>query len=147
MKQQKTNNKAAKLKTYNRWLGFSLILITVSGIQLEATSGQYCWSVWTHIILGLALTILSLYHIYLHYKSSNWFKRFAKHRSSLVRILWWVFLLTAITGIIATIQWLDGFTHSKLGAVHGKIGFLMALLAIIHAVKQARRIHSQKAAF
>lgn len=130
---------ATKLKICNRSLGFILLLMLASGIQLEATSGQYAWSVWLHIILGILLTAVSLYHIFLHYRSGNWFARFAKNRNITTRILWWVFLLTAISGIAATIIWLEGHNHSHLGAIHGKIGFLMVIVAAIHAARHIRK--------
>ena len=138
-------NTAARLKRCNRSLGLTLLLILVSGIQLEATSGRYAWSVWVHIIfwvhiiLGVALTALSLYHIYLHYRTDNWFARFARNRNTVTRILWWVFLLTTVSGLAATTIWLATPVHSHLGAIHGKIGFLMALLAIIHVVTHKRK--------
>ena len=132
-------NTAARLKRCNRSLGLTLLLILASGIQLEATSGRYAWSVWVHIILGVALTALSLYHIRLHYRTDNWFARFARNRNTVTRILWWVFLLTTVSGLAATAIWLATPVHSHLGAMHGKIGFLMALLAIIHVVTHKRK--------
>lgn len=137
-------NNAVKLKVCDGWLGRILILILASGIQLEVTSGKYAWSVWVHIVLGIILTVLSCYHIYLHYRTGNWFVRFSKNKNVITKILWWVFLLTAVTGVIATFIWIDGNDHSHLGAVHGKIGFLMVILGIIHAVKHTRkRKHKQ----
>lgn len=133
------NNPSSRLKLCNRTLGITLLLMLASGIQLEATSGRYPWSVWVHIILGILLTVLSLYHIYLHYRKSNWFTQFAKNRNASTRILWWVFLLTAVTGIGATISWLADNQHTPLGGVHGKIGFLMVIIAIIHAVPHIRK--------
>lgn len=133
-----------RLRRCNRWLGLTLLLMLVSGIQLEATSGRYLWSVWVHIILGIVLTALSLRHIYLHYRKGNWFARFAKNRSTLTRVLWWVFLLTAVTGLAATVGWLDGFNHSTLGGVHGKIGFVMVLLGVVHAVRHLRQKHRRR---
>ncbi len=133
-----------KLKVCNKWLKVILLLILASGIQLEATSGRYAWSVWVHIVLGLILTGLSIYHIYLHYKNSNWFTRFAKNRNKVTRVLWWVFLLTAVSGIAATLQWLMEGGHSPIGGVHGKIGFLMVIVAIIHAVRHIRQIHTRR---
>lgn len=82
-------NAAEKLKICNRLLGLTLILMLASGIQLEATAASYTWSVWVHFALGIILTVLSICHIYLHYRFSNWFVRFAKksqygHTSSMV---------------------------------------------------------------
>lgn len=130
---------ATKLKLCNRWLGGIIFVILLSGIQLETTSSGYVWSVWIHIILGIALTILALYHIYLHYKFTNWFSRFARNRNKATRILWWIFLLSMASGIAATVHWLTAGTHSPLGGIHGKIGFLMVAAAIVHAMRHRPR--------
>lgn len=130
---------ALRLKLCNRLLGCVLILILASGIQLEATSGIYAWSVWVHIVLGIVLIALSVYHIYLHYKWSNWFSRFSKNRNVSTRVLWWVFLLTAVSGIVATVMWFAGQSHSPVGGVHGKVGFLMIIVAIIHVAGHIRK--------
>lgn len=132
-------NTASKLKLCNRFLGCVIVMMLASGIQLEVTSGQYVWSVWLHIILGILLTVLSVYHIFLHYRHTNWFTRFRKNRRTATRILWWVFLLTVISGIAATVSWLNDGDHSHLGAVHGKIGFLMVVLAITHVIKNLKK--------
>lgn len=132
-------NTVEKLKINDKSLGFTLILMLASGMQLEATAGSYAWSVWVHIVFGTLLTVLSIRHIYLHYRSSNWFARFAKNRNKVTRVLWWVFLLTAMSGIAATVQWIVENGHSPIGGVHGKIGFLMVIIAIIHAAKHIRQ--------
>lgn len=134
---------AERLRLCDRTLGIVLIVMLVSGIQLEATSGRYAWSVWAHIALGIILTVLSLWHIYLHYRWSDWFERFRKNRNRSTRILWWVFLLTAVTGVVATVVWLIDDSHSHIGAIHGKIGFLMVIVGVIHAVGHK---HKRKAA-
>lgn len=132
-------NTAEKLMICNRLFGLTLILMLASGIQLEATAGRYAWLVWVHIALGIILSVLSICHIYLHYRFSNWFVRFAKNRNKVTRVLWWVFLLTAVSGIAATMQWLVENGHSPIGGVHGKIGFVMVIVAIIHAAKHIRQ--------
>lgn len=136
LKGGRTMNPAQKLRIVDRSLGITMLLILASGIQLEATSGRYAWSVWVHIALGVALIALSVYHIFLHYRRSNWFARFARNPHTSTRVLWWTFLLTAATGIAATALWVADGTHSHPGAVHGKIGFLMAIVAIYHALKR-----------
>ena len=135
---------AERLKACDKTLGIVLIVMLASGIQLEATSGRYAWSVWAHIALGIVLTVLSVWHIYLHYRWSDWFARFRKNRNRSTRVLWWVFLLTVVTGIIATVVWLVGHDHSPIGAIHGKIGFLMILAGIIHTVRHKRRRNAAK---
>lgn len=132
-------NTATKLKICDRSLGLTLILILVSGIQLEASSGSHEWTVWLHIGLGVVLTALSVYHIFLHYRFSNWFARFRKNRNKLTRMLWWVFLLTVVSGLAATAVWIAGNAHSHIGGVHGKIGFLMVIIGIIHAVRHKKK--------
>lgn len=133
-----------RLKICNRLLGLTLILILASGLHLEVTSGRYAWSVWVHIALGLVLTALALYHIFLHYRKANWFARFAKNRNTSTRILWWVFLLTAVSGLAATVGWIGDKVHSPLGAVHGKIGFLMVIVAIVHVARHLRAKRRRK---
>lgn len=135
---------AERLKACDKTLEIVLIVMLASGIQLEATSGRYAWSVWAHIALGIVLTALSVWHVYLHYRWSDWFARFRKNRNRSTRVLWWVFLLTVVTGIIATVVWLVGHDHSPIGAIHGKIGFLMILAGIIHAVRHKRRRNAAK---
>lgn len=135
---------AERLKACDKTLGIVLIVMLASGIQLEATSGRYAWSVWAHIALGIILTALSLWHIYLHYRWSDWFARFRKNRHQSTRILWWVFLLTAVTGVVATVVWLIDGSHSHIGAIHGKIGFLMVIVGVIHAVGHKRRRKATK---
>ncbi len=127
-----------KFKLCNRILGCTLVLTLASGIQLEVTSGRYACSVWVHIILGILLTGISFYHIYLHYKTGKWFSRFAKNRNTVTRILWWTFLFTVISGVAATVHWIAG-GHSPIGGVHGKIGFLMVLVAGFHVAKHLRK--------
>ena len=135
---------AERLKACDKTLEIVLIVMLASGIQLEATSGRYAWSVWAHIALGIVLTALSVWHVYLHYRWSDWFARFRKNRNRSTRVWWWVFLLTVVTGIIATVVWLVGHDHSPIGAIHGKIGFLMILAGIIHAVRHKRRRNAAK---
>ena len=133
-----------RLKICNRLLGLTLILILASGIQLEVPSGSPAWSVWVHIALGLVLTALALYPIFLHYRKANWFARFAKNRNTSTRILWWVFLLTAVSGLAATVGWGGDNVHSPLGAVHGKIGFLMVIVASVHVARHLRAKRRRK---
>lgn len=130
---------ATKLTCCNKCLACVFVMMFVSGIQLEATSGKSVWYVWFHIIIGAVFTVLLLYHIYLHYKFSNWFSRLARHRSIIIRFLWMTFLLNFTIGIAASIHWLDGYAHSPLGGIHGKFGFLMVMFAVIHIVRQIRK--------
>lgn len=140
MKRQKIRmNTAAKLKVCDKLLGVSLVLILVSGIQLEATGGSESMG-WIHIGLGLILTALSVWHIYLHYRFTNWFSRFVRNSNTSTRILWWLFILTVLSGVVASVHWIaSAYIHSTVGGVHGKIGFLMALAAIVHVGRHRRK--------
>lgn len=123
----------------NQRLGFTLILMLVSGIHLEVTEGAYEWAVWVHIGLALTLTALSIHHIFCHYKTGNWFVRFAKNRNKVTCLLWWMSLFTIASGLAATVHWLLTYTHSPLGGIHGKIGLVMALTALVHAARHIRK--------
>lgn len=131
-------NAAAKIRLCDALLGCSFLVILASGLQLEATSGRYVWSVWAHIVAGMVFVTLSYYHIFLHYRRSNWFRRFAKNKSTVTRILWWMFLLTAVSGVIATMVWIDGYCHTPMGGVHGKLGLVMTIVAVVHVVQKRR---------
>lgn len=128
--------KAAKLKLCNWSLLISAILILASAIQLEAIhSGNRFW-VWIHVAIGMVFSALVYIHIHLHFGSSNWFARFSKLKSVVTRILWWLMLLTVASGVTAFVHWLISQEHSPICGVHGKIGFLMILIAAGHTLKR-----------
>ena len=131
-------NKIAKLKTCDWSLLLLIIAILTSGIYLEATDSSGFTAVWVHIIVGLLFFILIACHIFLHFGNSNWFARFHKLKSQFTRILWWVSLITLISGIVACIHWLVTFSHSPVGGVHGKLGFLMIILCFCHIWKRIK---------
>lgn len=112
--------------------------ILASGIQLEATGSSSVDWVWIHIVVGTFFMALGFLHIYIHLGASNWFSRFHKLKSPVTRILWWITLLTLVTVVIATGHWLGSFTHSSIGGVHGKLGFMMIILCLCHIVKRIR---------
>ena len=130
--------KPKKLKICN----WSLILLTLailsSGIYLEATDSSGVSAVWIHIGLGTLFFIFAAYHIYLHFGKSNWFTKFHKLKNQFTRVLWWVSLAALVSGIIACIHWIIAFSHSPLGGIHGKIGFLMVALLICHIGKRIK---------
>lgn len=130
--------KITKLKICDWSLLILTIAILTSGIQLEATHSSGLTSVWIHIITGLSFAYLVAYHIYLHFGNSNWFSKIHNQKNQLTRILWWVSLITFITGIIALVHWLTTFNHAPIGGVHGKLGFLMVLLSMGHIIKRIK---------
>lgn len=110
------------------------VIILSSGIQLEILSGQQSLWIWIHILISSLFLILCSWHIWLHFKKSNWFGRFRKSKSQVTRILWWISIFTFLTGIITTIHWVTNGEHSPIGAIHGKIGFLMTIFVAAHAI-------------
>lgn len=64
--------------------------------------------------------------------------RFAKNPNLSTRILWWVFLLTVASGIAAIAEWVV-VGHTPVGGVHGKIGFVMVIVAIVHVAGHIRK--------
>ena len=128
--------KSQKLKICNWTLLITTIAILVSAIELEVTDSRATTDVWLHILIGLTFSGLVGWHIYLHFGQTNWAKKVSQQKKQLTRILWWIFLLTFISGIIATIHWLDCYIHSPIGGIHGKIGFLMIALSIGHICKR-----------
>lgn len=128
--------KIAKLKICDWCLLILTIAILISGIQLEATGSSGLTSVWIHIVIGLLFMVMATYHIFLHFGYSNWFAKIHKQKSQVTRILWWVSLITLITGIIATVHWMTVFYHAPIGGVHGKLGLLMLLLSTGHIIKR-----------
>lgn len=130
--------KMQKLKVCNWVLLIMIIPVLVSGIELEATSGSNYASVRCHIVIASIFLLLTVWHISLNLSWSGWFKKFSRLKSPVTRILWWLFLLTALSGIAAEIHWLATYAHSPVGAIHGKIGFAMLIVAIGHTLKRLR---------
>lgn len=130
--------KIEKLRICNCSLLVLTVAILASGIQLEATDSAGLTPVWIHVVIGLAFMAVAAYHVFLHFGKSNWFSRFRKQKSPVTRILWWVGLITLLTGLIAWSHWLKTFTHAPIGGLHGKIGFLMIILAIGHICKRIK---------
>ena len=136
--------KITKLKICN-WSLLSLtIAILISGIQLEATHSIGLTSVWIHILIGVLFIGMVAYHVYLHFGRCNWFSKFRKQKSQVTRILWWVALVTLVSGVAAMIHWITTFTHAPIGGVHGKFGFLMIILSIGHIAKRIKFFRSKK---
>lgn len=129
-------NKGQKIKICDWVLLIVTPIILASSIWLEATGSRGIVTIWIHIILGIIFFALIGWHFYLHLGKLNWITRFKALKSRVTKILTILALLTLLTAIIATVHWLESFTHSGIGAWHGKIGFLMLAIAIGHTVKR-----------
>lgn len=130
-------NKRQKLKFCDWSLLILMIATLASSIQLEASHSRSITFVWLHVIIAILFIVFIIFHINLHFGWKNWLIKFSKLKSPVTRILWWVTVILLISAIIALIHWIMTFTHSPIGGVHGKIGFLMILLAIGHTIKRA----------
>lgn len=74
------------------------IIVLASSIQLEATGSRGIFPVWFHIVSATIFTALVFYHIFLHFRWTDWFAKFSKLKSKVTDILWWLFLVTTVTG-------------------------------------------------
>ena len=136
-----------------RICNFSLLLVSpvtlASGILLESLHGTSCFGieagVWTvlHIILALSLTAFVLWHLALNWQGvRQWPGRFRRHRFRRFRLAVVLFLLTAVTGILAVPLW-SSCGHGGFGGWHGKLGFAAAFFVLLHIV-QHRHWYSVK---
>lgn len=130
--------KTVKLKICNWTLVVLAILTLVSSIQLEASGDARLVPVWFHIIIATFFSIFIIYHIELHFLWKNWFTKFSKLKSPVTRVLWWLFIFTALTGLISFCLWIGSPAHYHIGAVHGKIGFVMIAVAVGHTLKRIK---------
>lgn len=130
--------KAAQFKLCNWSLVGLAILTLVSSIQLEVSGDARGIPVWLHIIVATLFVAFIIFHIELHFQWKNWFSRFSNVKSPVTRILWWLFIFTALTGIISLCLWIYSPAHYHFGAVHGKIGFVMIALAVGHTLKRIK---------
>lgn len=127
-----------KFKICDWSLLFLTVVILASGMQLEINpTGASVW-VWAHIVLGIMFIVGIFWHINLH--KSGYKKRKPNsgdiwHKHTLMVIF---FLLTLLSGVIATFHWIGSYHHSTLGGVHGKFGFLFIIAVILHIARNKR---------
>lgn len=130
--------KITKLRFCDWSLLIFMAAMFLSSIQLEISHSRITEYVWIHIGLGGIFMGLAAYHIYLHFGKSDWLSKFHKQKNNVTRILWWLYILTLLTGIIAFIHWIGTYTHSPIGGIHGKFGLLMIILSIGHLIKRIK---------
>lgn len=130
-------NKLQKIQICDRTLAVLGLAVVVSAIQLEITGSEGFIPVVIHMIVSLSFMCLIVRHVYLHFKWNAWIKKFSKLKLP-TRILWWLYVLTFASGLLASIHWIINLNHSPLGGVHGKIGLLMILFALGHTEKRFR---------
>lgn len=130
--------KIGKLRLCDRMLVFATAFILASAIQLEATdSRSIVWALIHMIIVSLFFANV-VWHLYLHFGWKLWVQRFRKQKSVVTRCLAIFALLTLISALVALFHWIGTYTHSPIGGIHGKIGFVFIALAIGHTVKRIK---------
>lgn len=139
-----------KLKICN----ISLLAITpavlATSIILEASHGESVlglkFNFWViiHLVAVLAMTGLVCWHLRMNWgKISGWAKKFTGKASGASKALAILIAFTALTGLASIPQWLI-HGHSPIGGVHGKIGFLFILIAIIHTIRHRKWFNGTK---
>lgn len=136
--------KAKKLKICDWLLLVATVVMLVSSIQLEATGSRAAIWVCLHIIIGCLFFASIIWHLYLHFGWKSWLRKFRKQKSFITRWLAVFGLLTLISAIVASAHWIGSWTHSSLGGVHGKIGFIFIAIAIGHTVKRIKFFKSKR---
>ncbi|MGN1354163.1 MAG: hypothetical protein ACI4V2_04555 [Alloprevotella sp.] len=82
------------------------------------------------------MVLLVICHLWLNWGNvARWWGRWWKHRSLWMKALYVCYLLCALMGVMATIQWLK-HGHTGLGGWHGKVGFAVALFVVIHLAQR-----------
>lgn len=136
--------KSAGLKLCNWVLLVASAAILISGAQLEIIHCKDEFSVWLHVFIGLLFMALVGGHIYLHFGKSNWFVKFSYLKSGATRVLWWTAILTLISGVACAARQFATNTHTPLGGIHGKLGFLMLILSIFHITRRIKFFKTKK---
>lgn len=130
------------------WTLVALTLVMLaSSIQLEIISGAISAWVILHILVGAVFFALIGWHLQLHYQWRNWLRLLWRQKSSNTKWLTAIGLLTLLTAIIATAGWIASPEHSKIGAVHGKFGFLFIALALWHTICRHRFLFKRLSKF
>lgn len=135
--------KKSQLTIINLSLIVLLFLTVASSVIIEYTGGRNLPQlrsgalVIIHIAVTLALMLLSYFHIKAHLGAiRQWRERFRKTKKQ-NRWLFWVALITFLSGLIATVTYfLKG--HTPFGGIHGKIGFIALLIMFLHLIHRRK---------
>lgn len=119
-------------------LVFATAFILASSIQLEATDSRSIVWILIHMIVGSLFFTNIVWHLHLHFEWKSWIQRLRKQKSPVTRWLAVFALLTLISALVALFHWIGTYTHSPIGGIHGKIGFVFIALAIGHTVKRIK---------
>ena len=131
-------SKLKKLRLCDFMLLAVAVVMLASSLQLEVIAGQSMLWVWVHIVSGTLFLGVIFWHLQLHFQWRNWLRLLWKQRSANMKWLTVVGILTFVTALVATAGWIASPEHSKIGAVHGKLGFLFIALAVWHTARRFR---------
>ena len=137
-------SKAEKLRLCDWMLVFATVFILASSIQLEVTDSRNIIWVLIHIIIGSLFFANIVWHLYLHFGWKSWVQRLRKQKSPVTHWLTVFALLTLISVFIALFHWIGTYTHSPIGGIHGKIGFVFLIIVIGHTVKRIKFFKTKK---
>ncbi len=130
--------KKTKLKLCDWSLLFLTVVILASGVQLEINPvGAKCW-IWSHIVIGILFISGIIWHISLHKSCKKRVEPKTRKHGNKHAVIGIFFLLTLLSGVIATGHWVGTYFHSTIGGVHGKFGFLFIIAVILHIAKHKR---------
>ncbi|MGL4805395.1 MAG: 4Fe-4S dicluster domain-containing protein [Bacteroidales bacterium] len=125
-------------------LNTGIIIIGVptigSSVILELAGGKTFMSlpfnnwVWLHLISVLLFSIIICLHIFIHWKDIRFYNW--KYKSKITKWLTYLWILTGLSGIPATILFISDHTHNPVGGIHGKFGILLILFALFHIRKR-----------
>lgn len=132
--------KSEQLKWCNTALMLITLLVLISSIQMEALGGDDLWGfsftalTFIHAGFGIVMFSLVVWHLYLHFGSLEWLKKFGKS-VWLTKALAIFGSVCLISGIFILIYMISTFEHNLFGAIHGKIGFIFIALGVLHIIK------------
>jgi len=135
--------KRKTLFTIDIILSVLLSIVIFSSILQEALFGETWMGMSNltltlmHIFFALALMVLCYIHIKAHYGNLAKWKAGLKRSKVMPRILFWIMLITLITGILSTLSYFT-MGHSGIGGVHGKIGFVALAFMLEHLIRRFR---------
>lgn len=125
-------------------------IVLSSSILLEYLHGEHFCGIentlWVclHITISCLMTCLIVWHVWLNWQRvSKWYHRFMTHRSQGLKITFFLYLTTTISGIITVPLWLH-CSHTGTGGIHGKIGFMSALCILLHIIKHRKWYYYNK---
>ncbi|MDY2827833.1 MAG: hypothetical protein SOU27_01010 [Sodaliphilus sp.] len=137
-----TISKITKLKICNSALIVTAVLTLASSVQMEACGGSgigrlsFPTLMWIHCASGTLMFLCVFLHLRLHFGTRNWLSKIKRLPKRPTRFLCILFAIMILTSLLALGHTIPHFTHTPVGAIHGKIGFLFLLLCIAHTAKR-----------